>query len=79
MTPAVLRTGPYRFYFHGHEPNEPSHVHVDRDDQSAKFWLSPVSLAYNLGLSPRELRKMEAIINDNQKELLEAWHGYFGT
>jgi hypothetical protein len=79
MTPAVLRTGPYRFYFHSHEPNEPPHVHVDRDDQSAKFWLSPVSLAYNLGFSPRELRKIEAIINDNRQELLEAWHGYFGT
>jgi hypothetical protein len=30
--------GPYRLYFHSHEPNEPPHVHVDRDDQSAKFW-----------------------------------------
>jgi hypothetical protein len=79
MTPAVLRTGPYRLYFYSHEPNEPPHVHVDRDDQSAKFWLSPVSLAYNLGFSPRELRKIEAIINDNRQELLEAWHGYFGT
>ncbi|MFZ2445097.1 MAG: DUF4160 domain-containing protein [Syntrophobacteraceae bacterium] len=48
MTPVVLRTGPYRFYFYSHEPNEPPHVHIDRDDQSAKFWLSPVSLAYNL-------------------------------
>ena len=30
---------PYRLYFYSHEPNEPPHVHVDRDDQSAKFWL----------------------------------------
>jgi len=35
--PTVLRSGPYRFYFYSHEPNEPPHVHVDRDDQSAKF------------------------------------------
>jgi Protein of unknown function (DUF2442)/Domain of unknown function (DUF4160) len=28
-------------YFYSHEPNEPAHVHVDRDDQSAKFWLKP--------------------------------------
>jgi hypothetical protein len=39
-------------YFHSHEPNEPPHVHVDRDDQSAKFWLAPVALARNLGFSP---------------------------
>jgi hypothetical protein len=42
--------GPYRIYFYSHEPNEPPHVHVDRDDQSAKFWLDPVALARNLGL-----------------------------
>jgi hypothetical protein len=35
--PTVLRDGPYRFYFYSHEPNEPPHVHVDRDDRSAKF------------------------------------------
>jgi len=39
--------GPYRIYFYSHEPNEPPHVHVDRDDQSAKFWLDPVALAGN--------------------------------
>lgn len=79
MNPAVLRSGPYRFYFFSHEPNEPPHVHVDRDDQSAKFWLSPVGLAYNLGFSPKELRKIEAVISENHQQLLEAWHGYFPT
>lgn len=37
VMPTVLRIGPYRFYFYSHEPNEPSHIHVDRDDLSAKF------------------------------------------
>ncbi|MGA7878350.1 MAG: DUF4160 domain-containing protein, partial [Desulfoferrobacter sp.] len=35
MAPVVLRSGPYRFYFYSHEPDEPPHVHVDRDEQSA--------------------------------------------
>lgn len=35
--PTVLRVGPYSFYFFSHEPNEPSHVHVDHDERSAKF------------------------------------------
>ncbi len=35
--PTVLRTGPYRFYFHSHEPNEPPQMHIDREDLSAKF------------------------------------------
>ncbi len=39
-------------YFYSHEPNEPPYVHVDRDDQSAKFWLAPVALARNLASVP---------------------------
>jgi hypothetical protein len=35
---------------------------VDRDDQSAKFWLNPVVLSRNLGFSPAELRKIHAIV-----------------
>jgi len=45
--PTVLRIGPYRFYFWSHEPDEPPHIHVDRDNLSAKFWLEPVDLARN--------------------------------
>ncbi|MEG3935447.1 MULTISPECIES: DUF4160 domain-containing protein [unclassified Microcoleus] len=33
----------YRLYFYSHEPNEPPHVHIDRDKSSVKFWLEPVN------------------------------------
>ena len=79
MTPTVLRSGPYRIYFHSHEPNEPPHVHVDHDDQSAKFWLAPVVVATNLGFSAKELNKIHRLINDNEAELVEAWYEYHGT
>ena len=55
MSPAVLRSGPYRFYFVSHDLHEPPHVHIDRDAFSAKFWLKPVALAYNLGFPAREV------------------------
>jgi len=77
--PTVLRIGPYRFYFYGHESNEPAHIHVDRDDLSAKLWLNPVGLARNLGFGPAELRKIERLVQEHQQELLEAWNGWFGN
>lgn len=77
--PTVLRIGAYRFYFYSHEPNEPPHVHIDRDDSSAKFWLETVSLAKNIGFNAKELRKLEALVQEHQAELLEAWHGNFGN
>lgn len=75
--PTILRVGPYRLYFYSHEPNEPPHVHIDRDKLSTKFWLEPVSLASNLGFSAKELRKLQSLIQENQQTLLEAWYGYF--
>jgi hypothetical protein len=79
VSPVVLRSGPYLIYFYSHEPNEPPHVHVDRDDLSAKFWLEPVGLAYNLGFSAHELRRIERIIHENQPQLREGWRGIHGT
>ena len=58
------RIGAYKFYFYSHEPNEPSHIHVDRDNHSAKFWLSPVQLARNIGFSGKELRVIESHVLD---------------
>jgi hypothetical protein len=66
-------------YFFSHEPNEPPHVHVDRDNLSAKFWLQPLALARNFGFSPRELRRIRAVIEQNLEKLLEAWNGHIGA
>jgi len=68
MSPAVLREGPYRFYFVSHDLHEPPHVHIDRDAFSAKFWLDPVALAYNLGFPAGELRKLERLTSDHHGE-----------
>ena len=77
--PTVLRSGPYRVYFYSHEPNEPPHVHVDRDGRSAKFWLEPVALARNLGFSARELSRIQEIVDGHREELHEEWDAYFGA
>ena len=76
--PTVLKTGPYRFYFYSHETSEPPHVHIDRDDESAKFWLTPVALARNLGFHAVELRRLHRLVMENQTGLVEAWNEYFG-
>ena len=77
--PTVLRSGPYRFYWYSHEPGEPPHVHVDRDEKSTKFWLNPVALARNFGFSARELGKIEKIVQKNETSLVEVWNEDFGT
>ena len=77
--PTIARIGPYRFYFFSHEPNEPPHVHVDRDDASAKFWLTPVALARNIGFPAHELRRIQSLTDEHAAAWLEQWHGRFGN
>ena len=76
--PTVLRWRGYRFYFYSHEPNEPPHIHVDRDGSSAKFWLQPVALARNFGFNSREVGSLRRTVVEQREELLEARYGYFG-
>lgn len=75
----VLKIGAYRFYFYSHEPFEPPHIHIDRDNFSAKFWLDPVTLAKNIGFRAKELRKLESLVRENQTKLLESWNEYFSN
>ena len=74
-----LIIGAYHFYFYSHEPNEPPHIHINRDDFSAKFWLEPVALTKNIGFRPKELIKLESLVQEHNIKLLESWYGYFGN
>ncbi len=76
--PTVFRSGPYRVYFLSHDVVEPPHVHVDRDDQSAKFWLNPIALSRNLGFAAHELRGIERMLRGHEQELVEAWNEHIG-
>ena len=77
--PTVCIIGPYRFYFYSHEPNEPPHIHIDRDGFSSKFWLEEVSLANNLGFRQKELNTLYKLVTKHQKKFLSKWHEYFSS
>lgn len=77
--PTVLRSGPYRFFFYSADQHEPSHVHVERDDAEAKFWLDPVRLEGSRGFSAAELGRIERLVTENAETLRKAWDEYFGN
>jgi hypothetical protein len=75
--PTVLRIGAYRFFFFAGDRHEPAHIHIERDDNLAKFWLNPVRLQSSGGFSRSEIIKIQNIVIENQQILLEAWNAYF--
>ena len=75
--PTFLRRGPYRIFCYSSDRNEPPHVHIERDDRVAKFWIDPVQSSRGGGFSRAELRYIERILKLEREALLEAWHDYF--
>ena len=77
--PTVFRSGPYRFFFYSADRDEPAHVHVERADSEAKFWLNPVSLEYSRGFARAEIRRLEILVRDHAARMMRAWDEFFGN
>ena len=75
--PTVLRIGPYRFFFYAGDRDEPSHIHVERDDDKAKFWLDPVRLQNSGGFSRTEINRIQKLVEEHREDLLRSWNEYF--
>jgi hypothetical protein len=75
--PTVLRVGPYRFFFYAGDQEEPPHIHVERDDAEAMFWLDPVRLARSHGFNSKDLNSLKKVAVDNESLLLERWNEFF--
>lgn len=76
--PTALRIEGHRFFFYSLEGSEPSHIHVERGDDVAKFWLEPVSLARSRGFRSHELTRLRALVIEHRMTFMEAWNVHFG-
>ncbi|MGH9555331.1 MAG: DUF4160 domain-containing protein [Terriglobales bacterium] len=77
--PTVLRVEGYRFFFFSNERQEPPHIHVAKAENYAKFWLDPVSLAWNRGFRRNEVTALQESVRENRDLLLRAWNEYFSN
>ena len=75
--PTALRIGPYRFFFYAGDRDEPQHVHVEHDNNVAKFWLDPVRLQTSGGFSRSDIKRIRKLVEDNREILARSWIEYF--
>ena len=78
--PEVFRERGFRFFFYSNEgsPREPMHIHVERGNQEAKFWLNPaVRVAYNDGYDAQTLRELQRLVEANRNRIVRAWNEHF--
>ena len=72
--PVIFRQKGYAFFFVMFDLGEPIHVHVRHGRQEAKYWVDPLSMAWNRGYRPHELNEIERLIEANQDIIAQAWH-----
>lgn len=75
--PTVLLIKGYRFFFFSNERNEPIHIHVEKAENYAKFWIEPLFVAANYGFTSKELREISIIIEKNESYIKEKWNEHF--
>jgi hypothetical protein len=75
--PTVLRTGPYRLFFYSGDRDEPPHIHIERDENTAKLWLDPVRLSRSGGFRRSEIRRIARLVEEHRATLLESWNAHF--
>lgn len=80
IKPIVFRYKGYRFFFFSNEgiPIEPVHIHVQKNECLAKFWIVPeISLAESYGFRDSELLMLLKLIAKNENLIMEKWNEYF--
>lgn len=75
--PTIFRHRGYRFFFFSLEGAEPPHVHVEKAERYAKFWLDGAVLARNRGFRSRELATIRRLVRQNEALIREKWHEHF--
>ena len=77
--PTIPRKGAYRFFFYAGDREKPIHMHVERDDNVAKFWLEPIRLQSSGGFSRAEISRIQRMVETHAETLKEAWNAYFNN
>lgn len=78
IVPTVLRVAGFRFHFYSNEGEEPPHIHITSADGECKFWLEPIALAANRGLSAATVRRIERLVHEHQTLLREKYREFHG-
>lgn len=75
--PTVLRIGSYRFFFFAGDKNEKAHVHIEKDNKIAKFWLNPVRLENSGRFNRYEINYLFKVVVEYNEHLIRSWNEYF--
>ena len=76
--PTILMLLGWRFFFYANERNEPIHVHCQKAEAEAKYWLDVESFevieAHSYNMSPADKRIVRRIIFEHFDYIVSEWN-----
>lgn len=72
--PKVFDEAGFTGRFYMADLHEPIHIHITKDGHEAKFWVTPIACANSGGLSRRDLRRAEALVQKYLADIINLWH-----
>jgi hypothetical protein len=75
--PTVFKIKGYRFFFFSNENQEPVHIHIEKADNYAKFWIDPVFVTANFGFTSKQLKEIANYIERNKAIIIKKWNEHF--
>ena len=75
--PTVLIIKGYRFFIFSNEGSELMHIHIEKAECYARFWIDPLFVAANYGFNSKELREISIIIEENENLIRDKWNEHF--
>ena len=75
--PTILMVWGWRFFFYANERNEPIHIHCQKAEAEAKYWLDVESFeaveAHSYNMSPSDKRTVRKIIFEHFDYIVSEW------
>ena len=80
--PTILFINGWRFFFYSNEGSEPIHIHVQKAEKEAKFWILINSHeaieAFEYNFSPADKREVKNLIYLNLDFIIRKWNSIHG-
>ena len=74
--PTILRINGFRFFFYSNE-HLPIHIHVEKDNKTAKYNLIEITLVKSNGFNTSELKEIRKLVDSNVELIKIRWNEYF--
>ncbi len=76
--PTILLKDGYRFFFYSND-HLPIHIHIERDNKTAKFNIENLELICSRKFNASELKEIRKLVEENKKLFINKWNEYFNN